>query len=134
MSPSSRFAFALAATVGLASPALASKDAPPDQLAKITEGRVAGAPQNCISLPQVYGMQIIEKKTIAYRIGSTWYVNQLRSGAESLNSDDVLVTRTFGSQLCSLDTVKLVDRFAGGLRGFVVLGPFTPYKLADKKN
>jgi hypothetical protein len=114
------------------SPAWARKDDPAAQLAKITEGRVAGPAQQCIDLPQVSNTQVIDKTTIAYRIGATYYVNQPRSGAEALNSDDLMVTKTFGAQLCALDSIRMVDRYGGGLRGFVVLGPFVPYKPAPK--
>ncbi|UPG93008.1 hypothetical protein [Luteibacter aegosomatissinici] len=116
----------------IAAPALAYKDDPAAELAKITNGRIAGKPQRCIDLPQVYGTQIIDKTTIAYRIGPTYYVNQLKSGAKALNSDDLMVTKTFGSQLCEMDTVDMVDRYGGGRRGFAVLGPFIPYKLPAK--
>ncbi|MGA7436617.1 MAG: hypothetical protein WBW32_00650 [Luteibacter sp.] len=132
MSPTIRSLLAFALATAAAGPALAHKDDPAAQLAKITEGRIAGNPKQCIDLPQVYNTQIIDKTTIAYRIGSTYYVNQLRSGAESLDSNDVMVTKTFGSQLCALDSVKMVDRYGGGLRGFVVLGPFVPYAPPPK--
>ncbi|HEY4093400.1 MAG TPA: hypothetical protein VGN46_17955 [Luteibacter sp.] len=132
MSPTIRSLLAFAFATAAAGPALAHKDDPAAQLAKITEGRIAGNPKQCIDLPQVYNTQIIDKTTIAYRIGSTYYVNQLRSGAESLDSNDVMVTKTFGSQLCALDSVKMVDRYGGGLRGFVVLGPFVPYAPPPK--
>ena len=37
--------------------------------------------------------------------------------------------RLFGSQLCSVDTVQLHDRFGGNMwRGFVGLREFVPYK------
>ncbi|QWT22203.1 hypothetical protein KPL74_09360 [Bacillus sp. NP157] len=120
-------ALAIAVT---ALPAWAHKDDPAAALAKITAGRVAGKPQHCIDLPQVTNTQVIDKTTIAYRIGSTYYINTLRSGAEALNDDALMVTKTFGAQLCELDSVQLVDRFAGGLRGFVVLGEFVPYRVA----
>jgi hypothetical protein len=122
----------LAIATCVAAPAYAYKDDPAAELAKLTNGRIAGNPQRCIDLPQVYNTQVIDKTTIAYRIGSTYYVNKLRSGAEALNSNDVMVTKTFGSQLCEMDTVDMVDRYGGGRRGFAILGPFIPYKLPPK--
>lgn len=109
-------------------PALAAKDDPAAQLAELTKGRVAGKPQRCIDLSQAYDSQVIDKTTIAYRIGSTWYVNQLKSGANLLDSRNILVTHTFGSQLCELDNIRLVERYSGIPNGFVVLGQFVPYK------
>jgi hypothetical protein len=128
MIPSTRFLLVLAVAAGIAGPAWADKDDPAAQLARITEGRVAGAPQNCISLPQVYDTQVIDKTTVVYRIGNTYYVNKLKSGAAELNSDDIMVTRSFGSQLCAMDSIHMVHRYGGGRSGFGILGPFIPYK------
>jgi hypothetical protein len=133
MSPSIRLLLAASAVAALpAGPAVARKDDPAAELARITDGRIAGNPQRCIDLPQVSNTQIIDKTTITYRIGSTYYVNKLRSGGAWLDSDDIMVTKTYGSQLCELDSVKMVDRYGGGMRGFVVLGPFIPYRPATK--
>ena len=134
MNPRTRILLVLAAATGFAGPASSHKDDPAAQLAKITEGRVAGAPQRCISLSQVYDAQIIDKTTVVYRIGNIYYVNKLKSGANVLDSDDILVTHTFGSQLCEMDTIHMVNRFGGGRSGFAILGPFVPYKPVPKGN
>jgi hypothetical protein len=97
------------------------------ELSKVIAGRVAGKPVNCISLTGSQSTQIIDGKAIVYRSGAHLYVNVPRAGASSLDDDDILVTRTFGSQLCSVDTVNLVDRTSRFPRGFVILGQFVPY-------
>ncbi len=118
----------LIAAVALATPAVAAhRDTPEVQLQKALAGRVAGKPTNCITLSGVNSTQIIDGKAIIYRDGSRLYVNEPRSGAESLRDDDILFTRTFGSQLCSIDTVRLIDRGSRFPRGFVSLGQFVPY-------
>lgn len=123
----------LLAAVMVASPALAAKrDTPDQQLAKLLGDRVAGAPVNCISLSGSQSSQVIPGKAIVYRSGGRLYVNTPRSGAESLGNDDILVTRTIGSQLCSIDTVNLIDRGSRFQRGFVILGPFVPYERAKR--
>ncbi len=48
-------------------------------------------------------------------------------GAKRLNRDDVLVTRTVGTDLCRLDVVQLLDRTSRIPRSFVSLGQFVPY-------
>lgn len=117
------------AAIMVAAPAIAAKrDTPDQQLTKLLAGRVAGKPTNCITLSGTQSSQIIDGKAIVYRVGSRLYVNTPRSGAESLNDDDILVTRTIGSQLCSIDTVNLIDRGSRFQRGFVILGPFVPYE------
>ncbi|WP_404823150.1 MULTISPECIES: hypothetical protein [Novosphingobium] len=101
------------------------------QLAKMLEGRVAGEPVDCINMPTVSSTRVIDKTAIVYDAGSTLYVQRPRTGAESLDDDDVLVTKLTGSQLCSVDTVQLHDRSGGFWRGFVGLDKFVPYKRVN---
>ena len=120
----------LTAAAIAASPAASAREklAPEDQLAKLLEGRVAGEPQDCISLSTARSSQIIDKTAIVYKVGSTYWVNRPKGGAESLDDDDILVTRTTSSQLCSIDAVELRDRTSHMYAGFVSLGKFVPYK------
>jgi hypothetical protein len=103
---------------------------PEAKLAKLLDGRVAGEPQDCIYLPSVHGTRIIDKTAIVYESGRTLWVNRPRSGASSLDDDDVLVTDLHGSgsQLCSIDIVRLHDRTSYFYSGFVGLGEFVPYR------
>lgn len=57
-------------------------------------------------------------------------MGQPAENADSLDEDDVLVTKTTTSQLCSIDTVELHDRSSHMYNGFVSLGEFTPYRRA----
>jgi hypothetical protein len=101
------------------------------RLAKALDGRVAGKPVSCINLRNIRSSEIIDRTAILYNMpGGLIYVNTPRMGQESLDDDDILVTRTFGSQLCSLDTVRLFDRGARFETGFVGLGEFVPYAKA----
>lgn len=120
----------LAAAAIAASPVATGREklAPEDQLAKLLEGRVAGKPQSCIPLSTTRSSQIIDKTAIVYRIGSTLWVNRPKGGAESLDDDDILVLKTSGSQLCSIDTLELHDRSSHMYSGFVSLGEFVPYR------
>ncbi|WP_447757629.1 hypothetical protein [Sphingopyxis fribergensis] len=106
------------------------KLAPEDQLAKLLKDRVAGEPQDCITLSSVSSSQVIDKTAIVYRSGSTLWVNRPDGGASSLDDDDILVTKLNGSQLCSVDTVELRDRTSRMYSGFVSLGKFVPYRRA----
>jgi len=114
-----------------AAPAAAGQRLDPDaQLRKLLEGRTAGKPVNCISLTDTRSSRIVDGKAIVYGWGRTIYVNVPRSGAEDLDSNDIMVTKPFGSQLCSVDAVRFVDRSGGFPRGFVQLGQFVPYTKA----
>ena len=98
------------------------------RLSAALAGRVAGKPVNCISLRDIRSSQIIDGTAIVYDTGGgRLYVNRPRIAAESLDSDDILVTKTHGSQLCSLDTISLIDRGSQMHDGFVGLGQFVPY-------
>jgi len=132
-----KLGLALAAASMIAVPVAAearTQKTPQEQLDKLLKGRVAGKPVDCIYMPTVTSTQIIDKTAIVYKSGSTYYVNYPRSGADTLNDDDILVTKLWGSSLCSVDTVQLHDRMSGMWSGFVGLGKFVPYtreKVAD---
>lgn len=108
------------------------RSTPEAKLQKMLDGRVAGKPVDCISLPMTTSTTIIDGKAIVYRSGSTLYVNTPRSGADLLDDNSILVTRTFGSDLCSIDSVRLLDRTSQFPRGFVLLDKFVPYTKPKK--
>ena len=110
--------------------------APEAKLAKLLDGRVAGEPQDCIFLPSIRGSHVIDHTAIVYDAGRTLWVNRPRSGAESLDDDDILVTNLYGSgsSLCSIDIVQLQDRYSNFYSGFVGLGEFVPYRKVAAVN
>lgn len=117
----------------VATPAMAvGRDSPDVQMQKLLANRTAGEPVSCISLSRSRSSQVIPGRAIVYRDGSRLYVNQPRSGAESLDDDSILVTRTIGTQLCRGEVVNLVDRGSRMQRGFVLLGDFVPYSKAKQ--
>jgi hypothetical protein len=123
-----RIAFAAAALAALALPGAATADEKPypkgeAELAKMLEGRVAGKPVKCLSSSTLGQSTVIDKTAIVYRSGSKLYVNRPRGGAD-----------LYGSQLCNVDKVDLVDRSSRMWSGFVVLGDFVPYtKVKDAR-
>ena len=103
------------------------------KLAKMLEGREPGKPTNCLPLGPTQESRIIDKTAIVYRYGGTLYVNR-PSNPESLDSDDILLTRQTSGQLCRLDSVQLIDRTSRMYSGFVALQDFVPYtKVASAK-
>ena len=108
--------------------------APEAKLAKLLDGRVAGKPQDCIYLPSIRGSHVIDHTAIVYDAGRTLWVNRPRSGAESLDGDDILVTNLHGPSLCSIDIVRLQDRYSNFYNGFVGLGEFVPYRKVAAVN
>ena len=128
-----RFAIATAAALAaLTLPGAATADQKPypkgeAELAKMLEGRVAGKPVKCVSSSSLGQSTVIDKTAIVYRVGSKLYVNRPRGGADQLSDDEILVTKVYGSQLCNIDKIDLVDRTSQMWSGFVVLGDFVPY-------
>lgn len=108
-------------------PAQAAKVDAEARLAKALDGRVAGKPVNCIPLHRVDSSQIFERTAILYKVGNTWYVNRPESGADFLDRNDVLLTDTHSSDLCSVDIVRLLDSGAHFQTGTLGLGQFVPY-------
>jgi hypothetical protein len=100
-------------------------------LAKELEGKIAGKPVSCISnTGNTSNIVRISDDMVLYRVsGRLVYQNRLRGSCPGLARDrDVIVTEQFGSQQCSGDLLRLVDR-VGGLPGPVcVLGEFVPYR------
>ncbi len=117
---------------GLAMPAVASaqkggKDGEAE-LAKAIAGRTAGKPVDCINLRDIRSSKIIDGTAIVYEMNNgVKYVNRPRTGAETLDWTDVLVTETTLSQLCRIDTVRLYDTGIRSVTGWVGLGEFVPY-------
>lgn len=121
------------AALALAAPGHArDRLAPEAELALALEGRVAGEPVDCVNLQRIHSTRIIEDTAILYDAGSIIYVNRPRSGAESLDRWDTLLTRTFGSRLCSIDTVRLLDSGSQIPTGLVFLGDFVPYRKVGR--
>lgn len=123
-------AIALAATALVAGGAAVSAKprlTPEQRLEKLLEGRTAGKPTSCISSADSRDMEVIDGVALVYHSGSTLYVNRPKN-ADRLDSDDILVVRPTGSQLCRLDMVQTVDRMGHFVTGFVNLGDFVPYR------
>ena len=123
-----KLALAAALAGTLLSPAIgAPRPSPEERLSKLIGDRVAGKPVSCLNMRDIQSSEIIDRTAIVYRVGSKYYVNRPRAGANLLDDDDILVTKSITGQLCSIDTVNLIDRTAHFPRGFVSLSEFVPY-------
>ena len=118
----------LAAAATLAAPASASPRLHGEaQLAKILEGRTAGAPVDCIDLSRVHSTEIVDRTAIVYDAGRTLYVNRPRAGAESLDRGNTMVLNLFDRQLCRIDAIQMYETGVRFFKGSVFLGDFVPY-------
>lgn len=129
-----KIALAIAATavmLGGATVQAKPKLTPQQRLDKLLEGREAGEPVSCIPQFETRDMQILDKTAIVYGRGATIWVN-VPKNVEHLDDDDILLTKTNGSQLCDLDIVQTLDRTSQIPNGFLNLGKFVPYRKVPK--
>lgn len=125
----------IGALVIAGAPALAKSEPETGEarLAKLIEGRVAGKPVECLELRDIRSSRIIPGTAIVYETkGNRLYVNRPESGADTLDSWDVMVTDTHLSRLCNIDVVHLHDTGTRMQTGLVFLGDFVPYDRPDR--
>ena len=89
-------------------------------------GYTPGKPQNCLDTTLAQDTERFGS-TILYKNGNTIYRNDTIGGCD-FDRDSVIVTKTFSSQLCSGDIVRLVDRTSHMLDGSCGFGSFVPYR------
>lgn len=121
----------IGAAAGLvAAPIEAARLSGEERLAKLIEGRSAGAPRNCIATNSNHNLTVIDKTAIVYKQGRKVWVNRTKH-PETLDDDDIMVIRKFGtSSLCRQDMITTIDRSSGMFTGAVFLADFVPYEKA----
>jgi hypothetical protein len=117
-------AMALTGTVASAETRAEKSEA---RLARMLEGRTAGEPVKCINAFNGNNIQVIEHVGIVYDAGRTIYVART-THPDQLDSWDVPVIERFGSQLCSNDIMRTIDRSSGHITGVLFLDDFVPYR------
>lgn len=90
---------------------------PGSDLAQLTAGRVAGAPQTCISTNQSSGLRAIDEQTLAYGSGRTIYINHLGGPCPGIQPLSTLIIEAQGTQYCRGDRVR------GREMGSIIAGP-----------
>lgn len=117
----------LAGVAGCATAATQEAQGPDPRVTAAIAGKVAGKPQSCIPLSEASGSELV-RDAIIYRVGRTrlWLADAPGCGSSG-TSDDILVQRVYGSQLCRGDIVRQVDRVSGIGGGACAIRSFTPY-------
>lgn len=122
-------AFGLAAALAASSTPLAAEtraERGEARLAEMIEGRTAGEPRSCITAFNSDRLHVIEHVGIVYEGGQTVWVARA-SQPRDLGSFDVPVIERQGSQLCTTDIIRTIDRSSGMETGSVFLDDFVPY-------
>ncbi len=102
------------------------------KLAKMLEGRVAGEPVKCINTMGRDHLKIIDRTAIVYDAGRTIYVAKPSRPGNLDDSDILLIERYNGSQLCTSDMIKTLDRSGGFMTGIIFLEDFVPYTKPEE--
>jgi len=99
------------------------------KLAKMLQGRVAGAPTDCIRTWTRNDMRTIDGTAYVFGHGDVIYVNRTQD-PRSIDEDDTLVVRSTGTgtQLCRTDQITTFDNRANFYTGNVFLSEFVPYR------
>lgn len=111
----------------MAAQAETQKEKAASKLAKLLEGREAGEPRNCLFLPSITDrLRVLEGTALVFGSGNTIYVNYT-DDPDSIDRNDTIVFRRYGSQLCDTDVTTTVDRISGTYTGNMRLTQFIPY-------
>lgn len=100
------------------------------KLAKTLSGFTRGKTSDCLdefsrsdASTEAFG------PTILYRVGrNRIYRSDTSGGCENLQRGDILITRTFSSQLCRGDIATTVDQSTRSFSGTCSFGDFTRYQ------
>ena len=113
-----RFLILVPAVASIALGSCMQPPAPPGAaVAQALAGRVAGAPQECISEFGQDHPYVIDPQTIAYGYGRTIYVNHLAGPCPSVDPMNVLITESHGGMFCRGDHIR------GAAPGDIIPGP-----------
>ena len=101
-----------------------------EQLQRLIAGKVAGAPTACLGNSRYDDMTVIDERTVAFRRGSTVFVNTVGPGCSQITAPgSTLVFRNVGGTgLCRGDIAEVSYLSSGMTVGSCVLGDFVPYR------
>ena len=98
------------------------------KLARLTAGRTAGTPRDCLSLNPYVRSTTVEQVGVVYDVGTTRYVSRFEGGCPQLRAFTIIVTQTPTTQLCRGDIAQLVGQTPPNLPvGSCTYGAFVPY-------
>ena len=101
---------------------------PGSDLAEVTAGRVAGAPQACIQSNRVSGIRAIDEQTLAYGSGEIVYINRLGGPCPGIQPLSTLIVEAQGTQYCRGDRVRGRELGATIAGPTCILGNWVPYR------
>jgi hypothetical protein len=95
-----------------------------------------GKAKDCVTISQIRSTRVIDNKTIDFTMaGGKVYRNTLPYSCPSLGFEQRFSYRTSTSQLCSVDTIRVLQAFGGGVQegAGCGLGKFQPMEKVKKR-
>ncbi|WP_374542276.1 DUF6491 family protein [Sphingorhabdus sp.] len=129
-------ATAIVAVGGIASAAISGGSISERRAKALAAYEPAGEPVNCITLSQVRSSRVIDGRTIDFTTaGGKVYRNTLPYSCPSLASEERFSHHTSLNQLCSVDTIRVLQSYGSGLHegAGCGLGKFQPMQKVQSK-
>lgn len=98
----------------------------------VPEAKAIGSPRDCIQLSQIRESRVRSDRIIDFRLtGGKWVRNTLPYSCPSLGFEQRFSYRTSLGQLCSVDTIAVLQSFGGSFQDGARcgLGKFQPVEL-----
>ena len=122
-------ALMLIAAAGLLASCSRPVSPPASGFAEATAGRVAGAPQTCISNNPAENLHVLDPQTVAYGYGKTVWVNRLAAACPVLDeANGLIVEAGVGGEYCRGDRVRAREPAATVAGPACNLGDWVPYR------
>ena len=100
-----------------------------DDLTAQLAGRMAGPPQDCVSMESASTLRPVDSQTLVLDRGITFYVNHLRGPCPGMQPTDTIIYQAYGSQYCRGDRFRTRPFGGGAIPGpMCILGQFVPYR------
>lgn len=104
-----------------------------EKLNKELVGKVAGEKVSCINREPQTNLTVISNNVLLYRVSRKLvYKNELIGSCSGLTAGDIMIVRSFGSQLCRGDFTTTANPMTGMTSGACALGDFVPYRAPAK--
>ena len=116
---------AAATVVSCSRPAMPQRS----DFAEAVAGRVAGAPQMCISTNQAENLRVLDPQTVAYGFGPKIYVNRLAAACPGISQfNTIIVEPGIGGQYCRNDRIRGLEPGTTIPGPSCNLGDWVPYR------
>jgi Family of unknown function (DUF6491) len=100
-----------------------------ERLEKRLANYTAGTPKRCVRLRELSGPESYGDGTLIFSNGrNLLYRNDTRGACRKIGAGRALITKTWGSEVCSGDFAQVADLSAGYVTDNCALGEFVPYR------